>query len=131
VKRTVYVVNPELGSEFAILKESGIYELTNDPSHSLKLTLNKMSVVWRAEGMLYLVSWFTLGLAPVSFQDATAFSYSIEGPEGITEYEYVVAVQERHSIWEWFRGSSRLSEEQALAEGLAVAVFLRSAALDK
>ena len=110
----VFVTNPELVEEFAILRESGIYLLTERPEGARRLTLHPVRQYGRCGNPL-LLSAFTLGLIPGYLPGAITFEYELESSVGVESFSHHLPVYERFSIWEHF---GRRDRTDVLSEAL-------------
>ena len=95
----VYVTNPELAREYAILKNSGIYRLSDTPHGARRLTLRPIARYGRCGNPL-LLSAITFGVVPGFLPAAMHFTYDLEG-EGMSQLvTHRLPLYERFSIWE-------------------------------
>jgi hypothetical protein len=112
--RAVYVTNPEMAREYAILKASGIYLLSGQPDGARRLTLYPVGHYFRCGNPL-LLSGLTLGIIPGFLPGGRVFDYDLE-TDGVSErYVHHLPVWERFSIWEWLL---QRDEDKVLAEAL-------------
>ena len=110
----VYVTNPQIGREYEILKTSGIYQLSERPESSRKLTLHPVHQDGRCSNPLML-SAITLGIIPGFLPAGRTFEYDLDAGAGPEPYTHYLPLYERFSIWDWL---VRRDEQKVLAEAL-------------
>ncbi len=98
-RQIVYVTNPE-NEGFTLLKNSGLYDISNDKNSNTKLTLESAEIYPRC-GTPLAVSVITLGLLPLSLPAPENFIYTISDEESSTQYVHHLDIYERFSVWEW------------------------------
>lgn len=111
----VFVRNPQLAREYAILRDSGIYQITQDKDCPARVTLHPIRC-YGACGQPLLIGAMTLGIVPVPIPAGMEFLYELETPLGIERCGHRLALSRRFSIWEWLIPEN---EEQVIAEALA------------
>lgn len=111
----VYVTNPELKRELGMLRASGIFQLSNEPTGERALTLKPIRQYGVCVNPLML-SGLTLGVVPGVLPGNYCFEYELRNG-GLTERRsHRLPVYVRYSVWE------RLSQRDAdkvLGEALA------------
>lgn len=113
----VYVTNPELKREYAILRSSKIYTLTNQVEGARKLTLRPLHQMGQC-GTPLVLSGLTLGILPGFLEGGYWFRYELE-KDGVTEqWGHPLPVYERYSIWEWLV-KLKHDDNKVFAQGLA------------
>lgn len=112
--RPVFVTNPELQREYEVLKASGIYQLSSNPSSPLRLTLHPIRQYGRCGNPLMLTG-LTLGIVPGVVSATHAFQYDLESDGKVQELNHRLALYERVSLWEHF---VRHDDNAMLAEAL-------------
>jgi hypothetical protein len=105
--RPVFVVNPGLAREFAILKKSGIYVLSGTAEGSRRLTLRPMVQHGRCGNSLML-SILTFGIVPGYLSADMDFEYELEDAGVSKRVRHRLALHARYSIWD------RLAPEDAI-----------------
>ena len=111
----VFVRNPELVREYGILRDAGIYQLTEDKNCPTQLTLHPIRQHGRCGNPL-LGGAFTLGLLPVILPAAQSFVYEMNTPVRVERCEHWLPLVERFSIWEWLIPQD---EDKAIVRALA------------
>ncbi len=94
----VYVTNSHHPS-FKILKQAKIYQLTEDPNSTKRLTLLE-SHRYPSCGMPMISSIFTLGLLPVSLDASEDLIYRIDEDGDPLTYRHKLNMKLRVSVWE-------------------------------
>jgi hypothetical protein len=112
-----FVMNPALDLELDILRRSGLYDLTDDSSATMKIELKPLEVAG-ACGNPLLGTVPTLGLLPGVVYDQYRFSYSEETVSGVRERNVLIVVQMRVWAFEFLFSGNRKDE---IARGLRVA----------
>jgi hypothetical protein len=117
-KETVFVTNPEIGEAYALLRDSGIYTLTTDPSARTRLTLEPPLRIPTC-GMPMIASVYTLGLMPISLPEVSHFSYTLNREGQQATYAHDLKLYRRISVWEWLAKPFTASEHALQVEALA------------
>jgi hypothetical protein len=104
----VFVTNPELKREHAILMKSGIYRLSDTPEGAHRLTLRPIVQHGRCGNPLML-SAFTVGVVPGFLPAAMYFGYDLEVDGTSQLVMHQLPLYERFSLWE--RLAARDSDE--------------------
>jgi hypothetical protein len=94
---TVYVTNPEHPA-YQVLKDSGIYKLTQDAQWPNKLTLD----YYQAQGgcgLGMLATVYTLGVVPDSGQTTYDLSYTLATPQSSHSYVHRISYSRSTSLW--------------------------------
>lgn len=110
----VYVTNPEMHPEYEILKESGIYHLTNQPNGASLLTLYPIGHRVRCGNPL-LLTFYTFGLVPGYLPAGRTFEYDLKTNGVSVTYIHNLPLYERYSDWEWL---VIRSDKKAMTKGL-------------
>ena len=111
----VFVANPQMQAEYAILKMSKIYQLTNQPTGARRLTLHPVRHLGGC-GNPIILTCLTFGIIPGTLPARRVFEYDLE-TDGVTvQYAHFLPLYERFSIWE---GLSITSDQKMMAKGLA------------
>jgi len=99
-KKIAFVTNPQLKKEYEILKQSGIFKLTNDSlsDESAKVKLQPLSRGFIC-GNAIVVSVFSLGQLPVYFPDT--YHYRFEEMRGHNTISRDFELQVAQRIWFW------------------------------
>lgn len=113
-KQTVQVTNPELVREFEILKQSGIYHISNKPE-AVTLTLAPLKTWHYGCGNPLLGSVLTMGILPATLPATITFGYTLTEGGSIKQYGHSIRAYTRHSIWEHLISSDGAHE---IAEAL-------------
>lgn len=108
----VFVVNPQMQNEYAILKTSKIYQLTNQPAGARRLTLHPVLQLGGCGNPL-LLTCFTFGFIPGTLPARRVFEYDLETDGVVVQYAHSLPLYERFSIWE---GLSFTSDWKMMAE---------------
>lgn len=115
---TVYVENPQLQREFAILKSSGIYNITSDSTRGVKIRLRKMNEFFVCGNAF--PGWLILGgQLPMYLPDRRTFSFEeIKGGDTAT-FNFELHVAKRFWFWDMFSFKKNFSKEagKTLAAG--------------
>lgn len=98
---TVYIINPELIKEYSILKNAGIYVISNDSSSSIKIKLYPLKHHFVC-GQPLLSSMITLGQLPVYLPDTYQFSYEEQKGEQRELFSYELKIAKRYWFWDMF-----------------------------
>jgi hypothetical protein len=102
-KKVAFVINPELKKEFAILKQSGIFNLTTD-SLSDNVIKIKLGPSFRGFscGNAIVVSAFTLGQLPVYFPDSYHYAFQEINRQDTVSRDFTLQVAQRIWFWDMF-----------------------------
>jgi len=111
----VFVVNPQMQNEYAILKASKIYQLTNQPAGVRRLTLHPVHRFGRC-GNPIMLTYLTFGILPGVLPAARVFEYELETDGVRVQYAHSLPLYERISIWE---SLTFTSDQKMMAKGLA------------
>jgi hypothetical protein len=95
----VFVTNPELKREYAVLKKSGIYRLSETPEGARRLTLRPIVQYGRCGNPLML-SILTFGIIPGFLPAAMQFGYDLETGGTFQQIVHRLPLYERYSIWD-------------------------------
>jgi hypothetical protein len=95
----VFVTNPELKREHAILKKSGIYRLSETPEGARRLTLRPIAQYGRCANPLML-SIFTFGVIPGVLPATMHFGYDLEVGGKSQQIVHRLPMYERFWIWD-------------------------------
>jgi hypothetical protein len=116
--RPVYVTNPELKRENAILRASGIFMFAENSNRVRRLTLQPLKQYGACANPLML-SAITIGTIPGTVPGNYWFSYDLEKDGVMTTHNHPLPVYRRLSIWDRMVPTSR-REEDVLAEALSL-----------
>ncbi|MEN0107643.1 MAG: hypothetical protein AAGC84_14620 [Pseudomonas sp.] len=119
LQETVFVTNPEKTRQLSILEHSGLYKLADSSRAGNQLTLLRLDRDMTC-GMPFIAVIFTLGLLPASVETDHHFSYRLQEGANVHTYIHDVRVKTRISVWEWFAKPFTDSEDEILAQGLAL-----------
>jgi hypothetical protein len=92
----VFVDNPGMTEEFAILRASGIFEISNDPDEAIHLTLHHRELRYGC-GTPYVLTFMTFGLVPATMPADSVFSYSISDGGASQEFTFELGIIEKVS----------------------------------
>ncbi len=92
----VFVDNPGKTEEFAILRASGIFEISNDANEAIHLTLHRRELRYGC-GTPYVLTFFTFGLVPATMPADSVFSYSISDGGTSREFSFQLDMIEKVS----------------------------------
>lgn len=112
----VYVTNPELRREYAILRDSHIYQLSTNPHSARRLTLQPLDQGGRCLNPL-LLTYLSFGIIPGWLPAASTFRYELTSQGNATHFAHPLPLYERISLWEALFYQNR---ERVLAQSLAL-----------
>lgn len=97
----VFVRNPELASEFAILQASGVFEIVSEDQADKVVELHQCEEAGVC-GMPLLGTFVTGGLMPTSVSDSWVFSFTVEKDGKLSEQQFTLQGERRVSHLQHF-----------------------------
>lgn len=112
-----YVENPELVSELEILKRSGLFRISADPSVGKRIELTEIESLPGC-GMGVMLTPLSFGLLPGRVPRMHAYRFVEKDGPIVREHSYMLEVMQKYSLYEFFK-FWRPSSEKVLAAVLA------------
>ncbi|AYZ35352.1 hypothetical protein EGY07_07095 [Chryseobacterium indologenes] len=114
-KQKVFVANKNLKKEFEILKHSKIYDIVEDSTQVMKITLHPMETRTPACGNPMIGSMMTLGLVPSGFPYDISYSYDTVENNTTKNYQYKLQVYQSLWLFNIFRLGKTFSKQSGKA----------------
>ncbi len=96
----VYVLNPELATEFEILKNARIYQFVADAGTAgMKVRLLPLQEFKADATAGFIISAFTLGIAPVYYPDDYCFSFELIAHGTIDTIHVPIGIRTKESTF--------------------------------
>ena len=112
----VFVINTEeYPKEYQILVKSGRFKVVDNQA-AAHLRLQKVQF-YGGCGNPLMGTFLTLGILPSATLSHYLFRFTIEQDGQKTEYEYILPMEQRYSLWEWLR-KPFVNETAILSEAL-------------
>jgi hypothetical protein len=102
-RKMAFVLNPELKKEYAILKQSGVFNLTTDSLNDkvIKVRLEPLSRGFVC-GNPIIASVFTLGQFPIYFPDTYSYKFQEINRQDTISRDFGLQVAQRIWFWDMF-----------------------------
>ena len=111
---TVYIENPELKREYAILQNSGIYNITNDSTCASRIRLHKIKQRFACGNAV--PAWLIfLGQLPMHLPDLNQYSFEEIKNGDTTTIDTRLSVVKRYWFWDIFSRKKNFNKEAGKA----------------
>jgi hypothetical protein len=115
-RKKAFILNPQLSKEFKILKESGIYNFTNDSSADsvIKIRLSPLQARFVC-GEPMIASLITLGQMPVLLPDRYQLTFTEIQKADSTQRRFELLIATRFWFWDMFAINKKFNQKAGQA----------------